>query len=83
MSKTVELFQAFAWTCDDCGRDNFTRGITLAPASIDLDQVEAHDEETAEAIREWIASGNSGDFVQAPGRVRCEHCGAEFEAIAL
>jgi hypothetical protein len=74
--KTVELRLAFTWTCDECGIDNFTRGVTVPPASI-------HEDEIDESIQEWIESGLSGDFLTIPDTVKCQDCKAEFKAIEV
>ena len=34
-SRTIELFQAFLWVCDDSGRDNFERAIRLEPETME------------------------------------------------
>jgi len=77
--RTVELAQAFVWTCDDCGRDNFERGTVMPPGAINPAGICMESPEQAEAIQEWLESGGSGDFVMQPARVRCRHCNAEFE----
>jgi hypothetical protein len=79
-TRTVELFQAFLWTCDDCGRDNFERGITVAPESISREDLPVGVGIDTEAIQEWMENGCHGDWVTNPSKVRCSHCGSEFEA---
>ena len=74
---TVELHQAFLWTCDDCGRDNFARAVTLAPESVDPDDLPG---DLADEVREWVESGGDGAFLASPDRVTCDHCGATFRA---
>lgn len=69
---SVELHQAFLWTCNSCGRDNFARAVTLEPASIDLD-------DEPEEVREWLADGQEGAWLTTPDRVTCGHCRAEFD----
>ena len=76
--RTVEMNQAFVWTCDDCGRDNFERAIVVAPESIDLDDLP--DSVDPESIREWAEAGGEGVFAMAPDRVTCRHCRAEFRS---
>ena len=78
---TVEIHQAFVWTCDSCGRDNFERAIAVSPEEIDPSDIPVDDPETAEMIREWIDGGGEGAFVRAPANVTCPHCGAEFGTI--
>jgi hypothetical protein len=76
--RTVELVQAFLWTCDDCGRDNFERAITVSPESISPDNLpESVD---PEILEQWTSAGGEGCFMMAPDRVKCSHCQAEFAA---
>lgn len=77
MARTIEIRQAFAWTCEDCGRDQFERAIVVQPEEIDPEDIPVGTAD-AEEIREWIEHGGSGDFLRAPASVRCRHCGAEF-----
>lgn len=73
-SGTAELAQAYCWTCDGCGRDNFERAVTLAPESIRPGDI-------PEDIQDWLDAGGEADWVMAPDRVRCRHCGASFAAV--
>lgn len=75
---TVELLQAFLWTCDACGRDNFERAITVAPEAIHPSELPQGCGMDSETLQEWLESGGGGDWVAAPARVKCRHCGAEF-----
>lgn len=72
--RKVELFTAYLWTCNDCGRDNFVRSVVLEPGAVDVDELP-----DSEAIRDWIEAVGTGNFCTIPTAVRCEHCGAEFE----
>jgi hypothetical protein len=75
----VDLYQAWAWTCDECGMENFCRGITVEFGS---------EEEKRQALVEWCEArgeavpDNDHDFdcVRYPNTVRCHHCGFEDEA---
>jgi hypothetical protein len=78
VTKTVELVQAFLWTCDGCGRDNFERGVTIDIEAIDVDRFPASSPEATELIRDWIEAGGETRFVERPDHVRCRHCGAGF-----
>lgn len=54
----AEMRQAFIWTCESCGRDNFERAILWeAP----------HDRSEAYA-------GESGQWLVCPEEVSCSHC---------
>jgi hypothetical protein len=70
MTKT-EIWPAWQWTCDTCGKDNFVRAITIDLTiaerqrfadihGVELDQVE-------------------GGHVAHPERVKCQYCESEFE----
>ena len=73
---TVELRPIFEFTCDDCGRDAFVRGVPVPAAAIasgllpeDLDPDEV------------LAAAE--DLVLAPEWVRCPHCGSRFKAVPI
>jgi rubredoxin len=66
---TVEMRAAFAWTCDECGRDHFARAVA-APLARVLSEVSDDDREAVEDM--------PGDWVMAPDRVQCPDCGAAF-----
>ena len=82
----VELIQAFLWVCDDCGRDNFERAIRVERESLEgreiaklVDEVATEANESAQALGIDV----DADWLMAPTRVRCSHCGAEFETMTL
>jgi len=80
--RTVELVQAFLWTCDDCGRDNFERAVLLDPESVEgSEAAEFTDSAVAEVgeAADVLGIQVGGDWVMAPSHVRCTHCGAEFD----
>lgn len=68
--RTAQLTTAFVWDCDECGRENFVR-------SVHIDA----DEETLSELREehGIEPWETGEWCTAPTKVRCQHCGEEFE----
>lgn len=69
MSEPVELRPAYAWTCPECGRDNFEAAIVW----------EGSEEEEAELRDEHgIEETATGDWVRGPERVECPHCEADF-----
>jgi hypothetical protein len=78
-SHPVDLVQAFLWTCDDCGRDNFERAITVSPESIDPNNLPEGFNDKDEEITEWITSGGEVVWLAAPDHVTCRHCGSEFD----
>ena len=72
MTNKVEMWPAYGWTCDDCGRDNFERGVTphLEP-------------EEEQFLRDEMGYDDEqeGLFTCAPDEVTCPHCGAVFETL--
>lgn len=76
--KSVELHAAFTFDCDECGAEQFARGVTISPESIDPDDMPTSDTEEAEAIREWMAAGGGGSWMTKPAVVRCKSCWATF-----
>ena len=67
--KTAELRPAYAWTCDQCGRDNFCNGIVA----------ELSEEESAELRDEHgIDMTETGDWMRMPETVECRYCGDVF-----
>lgn len=79
---TVELHEAWCWTCDDCGRDNFCRSRWITPQPNELDEILAKVGMTREDYDEWLESDpdHGGKFSTMPEWVKCEHCGAQFAA---
>jgi hypothetical protein len=79
--RQVELVQAFLWTCEDCGRDNFERAIRVEPESLEGQEVAEFAKSAAEEANESAQALGieiGGDFLMAPTSVKCQHCGAEF-----
>jgi hypothetical protein len=86
--KTIELHDAFLFACDDCGRDNFVRAITVSPESID--DIDEEDEEILSEMQAALQklADNFQDidlikdfgvtFTRRPTIVECEFCGSEF-----
>ena len=62
--KTVELRHAYEWTCDECGRDNYSRGIKPSLEELDDDEREMLDD---------------GEWMMQPMEVTCPHCGTTFK----
>lgn len=63
MSERVELRPAWAWDCDRCGRENFTRAVV--PCSLEGVLPDGFDASDFEG----------GEWVTKPDVVECEHCG--------
>jgi hypothetical protein len=66
--RQVEIRLAYAWDCEDCGRENFERAVVY--------------ELSPDERRELLEQGDSpetGNWLVPPERVKCHHCGSEFE----
>jgi len=64
----VELHPAHVWTCEECGRDNFCRGVVA----------EFDSEDRAEFVETFGEKPLPGFWMTAPTEVTCGHCGVEF-----
>jgi len=73
----VELHEAYIWTCDDCGQDNFGRMIELEPDSELIPESLRSEVSTFASIQR--AHGVGGAFLTRPSRVACLFCGSEFD----
>lgn len=76
--KEVELFHAWEWICDECGKNNFASSVTLS--------VEEAEDMGIEVIMPEIPEGKTkedGNFIvfSEPEEVKCENCGAEFKTV--
>lgn len=65
----VELRPAYSWDCDECGAENFTRGLIPELSAEDL--AELRDEH---GVQPWEA----GDFMAMPDTVKCHSCAGVF-----
>jgi ribosomal protein S27E len=75
---TVELHQAYEWTCEKCGRQNFGSSIT-AELTPEERQEMLHDiGDVDDDDREYVLNGC---FLTSPDEVTCAHCGETFDAI--
>lgn len=80
-AKVVELYPAFAWTCDGCGRDNFARGRRIEPESDEFREVNElvqHAQAEMNEHAEVFGMTVGGDWLTAPSEVTCPHCGTAF-----
>ncbi len=62
----ARLHHAFRWDCDNCGRENFERAISMEKEYIESKIKEEVDQE--------------GDYVLYPALVFCTHCSAQYLA---
>lgn len=73
----IELHPAHTWDCDNCGRENFCRGV---PHEMNPD-----DPQDAELIaiakeaNEESGMPITGFWITAPEEVTCIHCGTTYE----
>jgi hypothetical protein len=81
MKDIVELHQAYVWTCDECGRDQFERGVTYSlqeVADMEPDFISMCSEMIS-AAEEMADPENGVDlvmgFTKGPDEVECNHCG--------
>lgn len=65
----VELHPAHVWDCDECGRENFCRGIVA----------EMNEEEIQEMRDLGMGEEVVGKWMTAPETVKCAYCGIEFD----
>lgn len=67
--KPIELRTAFTFDCEECGRENFVRGI-----------VHEFSEEEYEDLKERfnIDKDMLGDWISCPEIVECQYCNAKF-----
>lgn len=69
----IDLMQAFAWICDNCGKKNFEAAIGM-----DVDpEKERNIKENISECSLWIDM--LGGFYMAPEMVRCDKCKTEYE----
>jgi predicted nucleic acid-binding Zn ribbon protein len=69
---SVVLRPAYAWDCEECGREAFTRAIV--PEFSPEELVALRNEHQIEAEKE-------GDFLMMPEEVECPHCNARFNTV--
>lgn len=73
--REVELHLAFMWTCDDCGRDNFCRSVSIPLSDMSPGDIE----QACEFIGCEPGDLPDGNLQTRPTRVKCPHCAAEFD----
>lgn len=66
MMETVELHQAFLWVCEECGTDNFARGVELSPEEVE---------------RMGVDPAEDGCYLMAPSEVKCSICEHQYKAV--
>lgn len=68
----VELHQAWMWDCDNCGRENFTRGIRP--------ELSIEDKLFLKEERD-IDIEDEGEFIMMPPNVTCNYCKSSFAVL--
>ena len=63
--ESVELRLAFEWTCDACGRDQFSRAVIV---ELDPEEVVSIRE------RHGMVAGEGFHFITKPETVQCKDC---------
>jgi DNA-directed RNA polymerase subunit RPC12/RpoP len=70
--KTAELRCAYAYDCEQCGRENFVRAVP------------SDDPADAEPLRPFTAGWvEQHQWFTIPARVRCAHCGEEYATVEI
>ena len=74
----VELFSAFSWICDNCGKRNFERGVTLELTQ----ENEAHLKEQM-GLQPWeeLPQEDDGEWMIAPAIVTCKYCATKYKTL--
>jgi hypothetical protein len=92
MKSVAVLYGAFCWDCDECGRENFCRGIEAnldeahaRELMMDPLRIDGHYDAIAdidpEADRPEYVENMISRVILAPPHVKCEHCGAEYTVV--
>lgn len=88
----VEIHLALMWICDECGRDNFQRGMLLESEAmfIPTGEDDEDDEDSLEDDAENVDDEDDGEDeedvsgiliepIMIPEQVTCQYCGVKFE----
>jgi transcription elongation factor Elf1 len=76
--RKLEVFPAWVFTCNDCGKDTFVRSVVA-----EMSQEEREEQLRVEMKLElWepIPEGTFGEWTTYPTTLKCDHCKAEFES---
>jgi hypothetical protein len=69
---SVELRPAYAWDCDECGRENFSNGIVAELSNEERDELR---------IEHGLEEATTGDWMMMPKQVTCVYCGSTFSVL--
>lgn len=67
--KTIELCPAYVFDCDDCGSENFVRGLIPSLTEEVIKELQEEFDVPPEDMGVWMCM---------PTQVKCSKCGAEF-----
>ena len=67
--KAIELRTAFAFDCDNCGKENFVRGIVHEFSQEEIDDLKD---------KFGIDRQTIGDWMTIPEVVECQYCKTQF-----
>lgn len=70
--KSIELRLAYAWTCENCGTNNYAEGLVIEADSDTM--AELRDDH---GIQPW----ECGDFIEMPDIVMCLGRGEQYATI--
>jgi protein-arginine kinase activator protein McsA len=68
----VELLPAFFWICNECGSDNFERGLVAEMSESEMIDVREELE---------LSEFEEVELIGHPEMVTCKECGTEYKAI--
>lgn len=71
----VALNPAYSWDCDNCGKENFQRSISMY-----LDPNDEDDASVIERMHGEVDPGRKYCVQTSPDNVTCQYCGRTFEA---
>lgn len=70
-TQLVELWAAWCWTCDACGKDNFERSVT---AEITEEDAQMYASKYGMEPEEFL----NGEWHTKPVSVTCDHCQSQY-----
>jgi len=70
LTQVVELRPAFAWTCHECGNENYCTPVVPEFSQEDLAELRSE-----HGVQPW----ETGHFLVKPAAVKCHRCAAEFQ----
>jgi|MGYP000857371317 hypothetical protein len=85
--KSVELHDAFFFSCEECGKDNFVRSISISPEELEDTEDQAILDEMTTAMREIAENFKEEGLILEQGQklmlcprfVTCQFCAEKFQ----